>query len=98
VKSQVRRNKNATLKKILPHCAGQLSFAPMPSFMDSGPAETGFQGMDRNAPPPPSHFVWKAYFLRIFLGNHTEAVEVKSKGFKKTEDGQCQTPAKVVKI
>ena len=53
VKSQVRRNKNATLKKILPHCSGQLSFAPMPSFMDSGPAETGFQGKDRNAPLPP---------------------------------------------
>ena len=48
----------------------------MPSFMDSGTAEKGFQGKDKNAPPP-SHLEWKAYFLRIFLGKQTETVEVR---------------------
>ena len=66
MKSQVRRNKNATSKKILLHCAGQLSFAPMPSFMDSRPAEMGLQGKDSNAFPPTQRFLSTQTLLTEF--------------------------------
>ena len=65
VKSQVRRNKNATSKKILLHSTGQLSFAPMPSFMDSRTADMGLQGKDSNAFPPHRGF----YQLKHYLQN-----------------------------